>query len=534
HDHLPGRYMRYQGARNLIDAFEAVKAADTEIVIHATGFTRSPWWLRYVDLIGKDALDISDSPAPSMRDSEIVWTDSDHRFFETDPGTCVTYSDSHFWAGRQCWRKSMLMSLARSNQIALSGQIGLLDEDDRLFLQRVYHMRKVHATSFEETRRVDLGFGVYGYADTANGRGVVALYNPSCHYDRQIEPWQVIWFEVGPSEEQCEHPSDERKETRNVPMLVTPVSVPADVPNVIPMPVEQVLFGSGSTFRCAPVLPRTWQGFPLCIDYSTGDGEIYINNQPLLWHDGAAYALMWPWTRRYGMMRFGKPNLFYMATDDVSLTRQPDIVFSALPYFSGSACREDWPYPGDCTLVALVRFLKDGEPFRHSHDPRTVRCAVWMDGVWTEIYRMPPNVPHIRTKVSWSVFKRHGRRIPAQQTSHDIPRQRGDMRAPLPSQDARPHDTRDPDTKASGRVTVRAIVLALVLAVANDYWLVQLEVVRYSHPSYAAPFYNAVFTLLVLTLANFLLRSRFPKLALSSIELLTVYVMVSITSGICS
>lgn len=442
HDHSPGRYMRYKGARNLIHAFEAVKAADPEIVIHATGFTRSPWWLRYVDLIGKDVPDISDTPAPSMRDSEIIWTDSDHLFFETDPGTCVTYSDSHFWAGRQCWRKGILMSLARSNQIALSGQLGLLDEDDRLFLQRVYHMRKVHASSFEETRRVDLGFGVYGYADTANGRGVVALYNPSweprvfrmsaeslgcdpslrnvCvelfpdtrvaaippggHYDRPIEPWQVIWFEVGPSEEKCEEPSGQHKETRNVPMLVTPVSVPADVPNVIPMPVEQVLFSSGSTFRCSPVLPRTWQGFPLCIDYSTGDGEIYINNQPLVWHDGAAYALLWPWTRRYGMMRFGKPNMFYMATDDVTLTRQPDIVFSALSYFSGSACREDWPYPSDCTLVALIRFLKDGEPFRYSHDPRTVRCAVWMDGVWTEVYRMPPNVPHIRTQFSWSVF----------------------------------------------------------------------------------------------------------------------------------
>lgn len=89
-------------------------------------------------------------------------------------------------------------------------------------------------------------------------------------------------------------------------------------------------------------------------------------------------------------------------------------------------------------------------------------------------------------------------------------------------------------SQALGRVTIRSIVLAIVLAVVNDYWLVQLEVVRYSHPSYAAPFYNAVFTLLVLTVANFALRSRFPRRALSSIELLTVYVMVSITTGVCS
>jgi len=91
-----------------------------------------------------------------------------------------------------------------------------------------------------------------------------------------------------------------------------------------------------------------------------------------------------------------------------------------------------------------------------------------------------------------------------------------------------------PDAKSSGRVTVRAVVLALILAVINDYWLVQLEVVRYSYPTYAAPFYNCIFTLLVLTTANFLVKKRFPRLALTRVELITIYVMVSITSGVCS
>lgn len=89
-------------------------------------------------------------------------------------------------------------------------------------------------------------------------------------------------------------------------------------------------------------------------------------------------------------------------------------------------------------------------------------------------------------------------------------------------------------TKRSGIISVRAIVLGIILAVVNDYWLVQLEVVRYSHPSYAAPFYNCIFTLLMLTVGNFLLRARWPKIALSSAELLTVYVMISITTGVCS
>lgn len=86
----------------------------------------------------------------------------------------------------------------------------------------------------------------------------------------------------------------------------------------------------------------------------------------------------------------------------------------------------------------------------------------------------------------------------------------------------------------SGRVTARAVVLALVLALINDYWLVQLEVVQYSYPTYASPFYNCIFTLLLLTGANALLKKHRPALALSRVELITIYAMVSITSGVCS
>ena len=83
-------------------------------------------------------------------------------------------------------------------------------------------------------------------------------------------------------------------------------------------------------------------------------------------------------------------------------------------------------------------------------------------------------------------------------------------------------------------VTARAVVLALLLAVANDYWIVQLEVVRYSFATYAAPFYNCVFSLLVVTAANRVAKKRFPRIALTQAELLTVYVMLSVTSAVCS
>jgi len=83
-------------------------------------------------------------------------------------------------------------------------------------------------------------------------------------------------------------------------------------------------------------------------------------------------------------------------------------------------------------------------------------------------------------------------------------------------------------------VSPRAVLLALALAVVNDYWIVQLEVVRYSFATYAAPFYNCVFSLLVVTAVNLLVRKRFPRVALTQAELITVYVMLSITSAVCS
>lgn len=88
--------------------------------------------------------------------------------------------------------------------------------------------------------------------------------------------------------------------------------------------------------------------------------------------------------------------------------------------------------------------------------------------------------------------------------------------------------------KSYGRVTPRAVVLALFLTVLNDYWLVQLEVVRYSFATYAAPFYNVIFTLLVVTAANLWVRNRFPRHALSRVELITIYAMLSISSAVCS
>jgi len=83
-------------------------------------------------------------------------------------------------------------------------------------------------------------------------------------------------------------------------------------------------------------------------------------------------------------------------------------------------------------------------------------------------------------------------------------------------------------------VTARAVLLALLLIPVNFYWTVQLEVVRYSFPTYAAPFYNVVFLLFLLTLLNLPLRRWWPRVALTWGELLTIYALQSVASALCS
>jgi len=80
----------------------------------------------------------------------------------------------------------------------------------------------------------------------------------------------------------------------------------------------------------------------------------------------------------------------------------------------------------------------------------------------------------------------------------------------------------------------RAVLLGLALIPPNFYWIVNLEVNRYSFATYAAPFYNVIFTLFLLTLLNQVVRRWRPALALNRAELLTIYAMLSIASALNS
>jgi hypothetical protein len=82
-------------------------------------------------------------------------------------------------------------------------------------------------------------------------------------------------------------------------------------------------------------------------------------------------------------------------------------------------------------------------------------------------------------------------------------------------------------------VTARAIMLGALLIPFNAYWVVQLERVMFGpFPSTISLFANVVFLLFLFLGLNALLRRFLPRLAFSQGELLTVYTMLAISTGL--
>ena len=82
-------------------------------------------------------------------------------------------------------------------------------------------------------------------------------------------------------------------------------------------------------------------------------------------------------------------------------------------------------------------------------------------------------------------------------------------------------------------VTLKSLLIAVILIPINCYWVIEMEVIRYSgHPVTISLFFNVIFSLFLIVGANLLLRRFFPTLALNQAELVIVYLMLSIASGI--
>ena len=83
-------------------------------------------------------------------------------------------------------------------------------------------------------------------------------------------------------------------------------------------------------------------------------------------------------------------------------------------------------------------------------------------------------------------------------------------------------------------VTPRAVLLGVLLLPVNAYWVICMELMRYSaHPTTLSLFFNCVFLLVVLTLLNVLVARILPRWALCQGELLLVYSMLGIGTAMC-
>lgn len=87
-------------------------------------------------------------------------------------------------------------------------------------------------------------------------------------------------------------------------------------------------------------------------------------------------------------------------------------------------------------------------------------------------------------------------------------------------------------------IRFRAVAIGLALIPVAGMWIFGGEMggrfQRYTFATWAAPFYNAIYILFILTLINMVFRKYLRRLALTSLELLAIYAMVSVGSAIIS
>ena len=79
-------------------------------------------------------------------------------------------------------------------------------------------------------------------------------------------------------------------------------------------------------------------------------------------------------------------------------------------------------------------------------------------------------------------------------------------------------------------LTLRLLLVALIFIPINTYFLLQMELVRYTFPTWIVPLSNVIFTLAVVMVINTLVRQVAPRIALRHGELAVFYVMLSITT----
>ena len=79
------------------------------------------------------------------------------------------------------------------------------------------------------------------------------------------------------------------------------------------------------------------------------------------------------------------------------------------------------------------------------------------------------------------------------------------------------------------KITLRTILISLLLLPLIYKWHIECEALRYTFPTLMAPFYSVVFTLLVIAVFNVGVKKYASRHALTGGELISLYVLMSIT-----
>ena len=86
-----------------------------------------------------------------------------------------------------------------------------------------------------------------------------------------------------------------------------------------------------------------------------------------------------------------------------------------------------------------------------------------------------------------------------------------------------------PSKQPPEKITWRTVILSLLLLPFIYVWHIECEALRYTFPTLMAPFYSVVFTILILVIINVPLKKFAAKYALTSGELISLYVLMSMT-----
>ena len=86
-----------------------------------------------------------------------------------------------------------------------------------------------------------------------------------------------------------------------------------------------------------------------------------------------------------------------------------------------------------------------------------------------------------------------------------------------------------PSRQPPEKITWRTVILSLLFLPFIYVWHIECEALRYTFPTLMAPFYSVVFTILILVIINVPLKKFVAKYALTGGELISLYVLMSMT-----